>query len=78
MFKRAKGRQAAYDRLNNRIEQEPVNRKPKLTSESGKGEVAELKHHAKGLGRPRIAYARMIARARKDDFYDGIRVAQGV
>ena len=78
MFKRAKGRQAAYDKLNGHdTAQASVNRKPRL-SIIPSGDQADLVYHAKGLQRPRIAYARRIAKARNDDFYDGIRVAKGV
>ena len=41
-------------------------------------DVANLVPHNTPLGRPRIAYARRIAKARNDKFYDGIRVLQGV
>jgi len=79
MYKRAKGREEAYAKLNGHdsiLPEMPMNKKAKWFREVH--DVAEMEHHAKGLDRPRLSYARMVARARKDNFYDNIRVAQGV
>lgn len=78
MYKRRKGRTAAYNKLNGHDTMQcDVNRKPRI-SKSLNTDVAELVHHAKGLGRIKIAYARKIAKARNDDFYNGLRVLSGV
>jgi len=77
-YKRAKGREMAYARLNGHDTVKPVlsDKKPaKWFVESD--DTNELVPHNKGLQRPRIAYARRIAKARNDDFYNGVRVLTG-
>ena len=78
MFKRAKGRAMAYAKLNGHDSISPCTSLKKVKKWFHvEHDIADLIPHNKGLGRPRIAYARMVARARKDNFYDGIRVLTG-
>ena len=78
MFKRAKGRAMAYAKLNGHDTIMPVVSLKKVKKWFRvEHDIALLVPHNKGLGRPRIAYARMVARARNDSFYDGVRVLTG-
>jgi len=77
LYKRAKGRAQAYEKLQGRsgdniptIANAPKNRQ--------RATEAAYKLHRPGLGRIRIAYAKKIAKVRNDDFYEGIVVLKGV
>ena len=78
MYKRSKGRSMAYAKLNGHDSISPLVSLKKVKKWFRvEHDIADLIPHNKGLGRPRIAYARMVAKARNDSFYDGVRVLTG-
>ena len=72
-YRRARGKEMVYAKLNGHDTIKPVlSCKKPAKWFNVEHDVSDLVPHNKGLQRPRIAYARRIARARHDNFYDGI------